>query len=441
VRISEACNCNPCTISGSYGYEGYGEEFEFNYYPEEDGEEEPTEPEEPGEPPEEPKPSATIWFDKSAVIFEDEYENSPGETVPRRSTRVKLTCCAYGGEKGGNFTVDLSGMGALKLVSGTPPSSRTIAPYETVTFEAEYEAEKASSQKDGTVARVKITENETNQVFNDDDNITVVKVTISPMKIARDNMLPGRHKLGVCEVVSCRQEPNMPLVTWDAEHGSFHQEENSCYYHCPLYATINSITVRIGDVEFIPSISVVEPQNIVVGDTAIKDYGVHPGMSGYIGMVLDLYVSPFDVSFEYIEVEEVPNEMGVHTGYFALSYFSNIWYHTSGNGAGVWIGVEEDNHYAKDLAAYTKSIPKVYLTGLEGENILGWYYGYLSWNVPFGWRKKQTVHNDVLPHKQFAEGTRQEFVLESNGNLTIFKLGSWVSRSTNEVIMIYGAEQ
>ena len=52
VRISEACNCNPCTISGSYGYEGYSEEFEFNYYPEEDGEDwDPDNPEEPGESP------------------------------------------------------------------------------------------------------------------------------------------------------------------------------------------------------------------------------------------------------------------------------------------------------------------------------------------------------------------------------------------------------
>ena len=58
-----------------------------------------------------------------------------------------------------------------------------------------------------------------------------------------------------------------------------------------------------------------------------------------------------------------------------------------------------------------------------------------------GGEKKQTVHNDLLPYKQFLEGTRQEFLLESNGDLTIHKLGSWVSRSTNEVIMIYGAEQ
>ena len=441
VRISEACNCDPCTISGSYGYEGYSEEFEFNYYPEEDGEDwDPDNPEDPGEPPEESKPSATIWFDKSAVIFEDEYENEPGVVVPRRSTRVKLTCCAYGGELGGNFTVDLSGMGALKLVSGTPPSSRTIAPYETVTFEAEYEAEKASSHEKGTVAKAKIIEKDTNLICDTEDKMTVVKVTISPMKIARDNMLPGRHKLGVCEVVSCRQEPNMPLVTWDAEHGFFYNEGLSIYYSCPLYSLINPVKAKVDEVELIPDIQIVEPQDIVALNTTFKDYGIHPGVAGYVGMELDVYISPFDVSFEEIDIEEVPNERGSHIGFFASPNFSNIWYHTSLNGAGNWINVGEDNYFARDLAAYTGAIPKVYLTGLDGMNTLGWYYGYISWDVPFGWRRKKTGGKYDLPYKQFAHDTEQEFVLEDDGTLLIRKLGSWVSRSTNEVIMIYGAD-
>ena len=36
---------------------------------------------------------------------------------------------------------------------------------------------------------------------------------------------------------------------------------------------------------------------------------------------------------------------------------------------------------------------------------------------------------------------KSEIGVDSEGTLTIKKLGSWVSRSTNEVIMIYGAEQ
>jgi hypothetical protein len=329
-------------------------------------------------------------------------------------------------------------MGALRLVSGTPPTSREIGPYETADFEAEYEGETASSQENGTIAKAKLIENETNIKFDDEAKITVVEVTFSPTKIARDNMLSGRHKLGVCEVVACSQEPNMPLVTWVAEYGYFHLEGSMHYFHCPLHATENPIKAVVKDIELIPNISVHEPQGVIAKNVSFKDYGVHPGNSGYVGMELDVYISPFDVSFEEIDVEEVPNENGSHVGYFALSYFSNIWYHTSGNGAGNWIKIKEDNYFGIDLAAYTESIPKVYLTGLDGEDFLGWYYGYLSWHIPYGWRSSKPNGSTVLPYKHFAQDTRQELTLESNGTLTISKLNCWVSRSTNEVIMIYG---
>ena len=440
VTVSSDCECNPCVHEGSYTYEGYRARFRFTHESPPKGESGGT-PDNPEVPPEEPPASVGISFDKSAVIFEDEYENSPGDVVPRRSTRVTLKCTAYGGERGGRLDVDLSGMEGLKLVSGTPPTSRGIGVRETVEFEAVYEGEAASSRENGTIARVTFTENETNIKFDDEATITVVEVVISPMKIARDNMLPGRHKFGVCEVVSCRQEPNMPLVTWDAEYGYFHLEGSMHYFHCPLYACENPIKAVVGDIELIPNISVHEPQGVIAKNVTFKDYGVHPGRAGYVGMELDVYISPFDVSFEEIDVEEVPNENGSHVGYFAMSYFSNIWYHTSGNGAGNWIKIKEDNYFGIDLAAYTESIPKVYLTGLDEEDILGWYYGYLSWHIPYGWRSSKPNGSAVLPYKHFAQDTRQELTLESNGTLTISKLNCWVSRSTNEVIMIYGEEE
>ena len=440
VTVTGVCSNDTCVHEGSYVYEGYRERIELECEMDSDEDPEP-EPDDPSSPEEENEPSASVWFEEQAVIFEDEYENAPGETVPRRSTRTTLRCTAYGGERGGNLTVDLSGMNALRLVSGTPPSGRTLAPGEYVEFEAEYEAEKASSQENGTVAKVSFTENETNITFDDEDKMTVVEVTISPMKIARDNMSPGRHKFGVCEIVSCGQNPLSPLLSWDTEYGFFYNEGISTYYSCPLYSVHNPIKVMIGDVELIPYVSVVEPQSIKVENTIFKDYGVHPGIAGYVGMELDLYVSPFDVSFEEIDVEEVPNANGVHIGFFAAANFSNTWYHTSGNGAGSWLGVKADNYYAKDLAAYTESIPKVYLTSINGMDVLGWYYGFISWEVPYGWRQKKLGGKNELPYKQFAQDTKQEFVLDSEGTLTIKKLGSWVSRSTNEVIMIYGAEQ
>ena len=46
-------------------------------------------------------PSLSITFSKQVVIFEDAYENTPDETVSRRSTRVRLTIDAYAGAQGG----------------------------------------------------------------------------------------------------------------------------------------------------------------------------------------------------------------------------------------------------------------------------------------------------------------------------------------------------
>ena len=184
VTVTGVCSNDTCVHEGSYVYEGYRERIELECEMDSDEDPEP-EPDDPSSPEEENEPGASVWFEEKAVIFEDEYENAPGETVPRRSTRTTLRCTAYGGERGGNLTVDLSGMDALRLVSGTPPSGRTLAPGEYVEFEAEYEAEKASSQENGTVAKVSFTENETNITFDDEDKMTVVEVTILPMKIAR----------------------------------------------------------------------------------------------------------------------------------------------------------------------------------------------------------------------------------------------------------------
>ena len=428
VRISEACNCDPCTISGSYGYEGYSEEFEFNYYPEEDGEDwDPDNPEDPGGPPEESKPSATIWFDKSAVIFEDEYENEPGVVVPRRSTRVKLTCCAYGGELGGNFTVDLSGMGALKLVSGTPPSSRTIAPYETVTFEAEYEAEKSSSQKDGTVARVKITENETNQVFDDDDEMTVVRVEVEP-KVRHPSQSINRHVFGVCEGFECRVYPNGMQVSWDeVEDIIWDQKGNGyCSGFMPTYSCAKNLTLRYSEESFDVHLSCVTPSGIDVRIFALSSGSGVMGRAGDIGMFLDYSLLPSTVSFAGLRVLEESSSYGVHTGYFSDPSWSSKWYHTLENGAGTWHTVDSmDNFYARDRA---------YIGYCEEP----WSAGVLSWEIPNVWLPPTGRGGESIPQTTTFKVIWQTMSITSDGTVSVSKHGHTVSRSTNNVITING---
>ena len=149
---------------------------------------------------------------------------------------------------------------------------------------------------------------------------------------------------------------------------------------------------------------------------------------------------PYDVSFEEIAIEEVPCDLGAHMGYFAQPAFSNIWYHSRDNGAGNWNKVEYGNLCGIDDAKYTTSIPKVYLLGLDGEPLLGWHHGYLSWNIPFGWNTGITT-GTAPEYSQFATDTRQEILLDAEGTVTVSKLGCWISRSTNDVIMLYGDVQ
>jgi hypothetical protein len=412
VRISEDCSCNPCTIRGRYGYEGYGEEFEFNYYPEEDGEEEPADPEEPVEPPEEPKPSVSVWFDKSAVIFEDEYENSPGETVPRRSTRTTLKCTAYGGERGGNLTVDLSGMGELKLVSGTSPSSRTIVPYETVTFEAEYEAEKASSQKDGTVARAKITENETNQVFDDDDKITVVEVrknavaTVPPFR--------QRKEVGVGERADISLTPNNVASSMTVESGRVNKDGmNGFVYLAPRKACVDRLVVDVNNVEFDVCFSVLQPSGFAVKSIKGFNSGLHDKAGNYSALI-DYIPLPTNVSFYALEFMEIGMKATDATGYFAKPEYDSLLDHSLW-GDGEWFAMESYSDYFVDEIAINMELPQPWNNG-----------GSFTWPIPVVWRfyQEEGVTNPLVNQDQ-------RFEIDANGTSRIRKLGCTVEQCTN----------
>ena len=66
--------------------------------------------------------SVSANFSKDAVIFEDAYENMPGEWVLRRSTATMLTISANGGTNGAVLSVSATNLGKLQKNSG--PASR-----------------------------------------------------------------------------------------------------------------------------------------------------------------------------------------------------------------------------------------------------------------------------------------------------------------------------
>jgi hypothetical protein len=153
-------------------------------------------------------------------------------------------------------------------------------------------------------------------------------------------------------------------------------------------------------------------------------------------MELDLYIAPFDVSFNGIAVEEVPCNTGSHTGYFDNPYFSHMWYHTRDNHAENWVDVSLGNFFAYDNAAINCSLDQILILDSEGNSVDGgWLDGSIIWNVPFGWNDAGTSGTKE-PYKTFAESTCQEMIIFNNGRTGVRKLGNQVVRMTNDVIIL-----
>ena len=426
VTVTGVCSNDTCVHEGSYVYEGYRERIELECGMD-SGEDPEPEPDDPSSPEEENEPGASVWFEEKAIIFEDEYENAPGETVPRRSTRTTLRCTAYGGERGGNLTVDLSGMDALRLVSGTPPSGRTLAPGEYVEFEAEYEAEKASSQENGTVAKVSFTENETNITFDDEDKMTVVKVEVSPVNQFPSGY-PNRHVFGVCEKFECQIIPDVSYILWNDIEDVVWDEKRDNYRSgfMPMYSCVRNLTLGYARVSFDAHLTCVTPSGIDATLFSISSVSGSKNMAGDIGMLLKFSLLPSNVSFAGLRVSEDPSSHGVHTGYFSDSLWSDKWSHTSENGAGTWHTVDsKSNYYAMD-EAYIGNCPPP------------WSSGVLSWEIPNVWLPPTGRGGENVPIKTTFKVVWQTMSIIPDGTVSVSKHGHTVSRSTNDVIMING---
>ena len=155
------------------------------------------------------------------------------------------------------------------------------------------------------------------------DRATVVQITIWPVTKAPGNQAEGRHTLGVCEKVNCRQTPNAPKVTWTAFGGYFDDDiitrgESVKVYNCPLYADSNMLRAEIGEVSYVPNLAVITPQGIATGTVQKLSFEPHPNQAGFVGMQIELYVLPLTVSFAYTMIEEVPSDQGTHSGYFGI---------------------------------------------------------------------------------------------------------------------------
>jgi hypothetical protein len=419
------CECGVCPLEGDYAYGGYCKPFSFNMNDpaiggDSSGGGDGGGPDDPDEP------SVSVSFEKDFVIFEDEYEDSPGGVVvPRFSTTTKLTLYAYGGENGGSLHFELGG--GLVVVPGSNPRPTSVSAYESVEWVVYCEATNASSRLRGAVAKAKITEYLTGIVVNAKAaRATAVEIKLHPL--TEIGNCPNRHNIGVCEIVECLHAPKAAPIVWDSPgegNGIVFEDKGKIVFSAPITGPSAFLTASVGDASYSPELTVQEPVELMCSNVVkVITNSVTPGYTGGVGMKLQLYVLPLTVSFENIAVEEVPCEIGSHSGYFTNSAFSAFWSHTYANGAGRWRDMNSGNYYGPDRST-TGNWPPI------------WDSGVMSWNIPIGWNYLRTDIGEP-PIKNFPIQYLSVWTMSPDGTVTKSKHGHIISKSTNGVIRLDG---
>ena len=212
------CTCCGCTVEGQYSYEGYWLPATSClcgcYY---DG----TGPKwEPSSAP--LAASVSALFSKSAVIFEDAYENLPGQLVEKRSERTRLNIVAHGGPNGASLSVAVTNLSKLSHISGPglPLADVAIPANTSVSYAIVYEGNEASLSTNDIVVSAEIADNVTSEGQDSHTELTCIRVIIQEEDIAPAGVCTNRHTYGVGETMRMLTVPAPPGITWSADHGS-----------------------------------------------------------------------------------------------------------------------------------------------------------------------------------------------------------------------------
>ena len=460
---STNCTCCGTGADGTYAYEGYWLPATSClcgcHY---DGEG-PTWTDD-GEDPDNPGPfaaSVSAAFTKSAVIFEDAYENLPGQWVGKRSNRMRLNLVAHGGPNGAALSVSATNLGKLSHISGPdlPLASVALPANTSVSYAIVYEGSEASGAADDISVTATLTENVTGSLSSDSCSATSVRLEMSPVWAAPENPCTNRHVYGVGEKVRFNVQPQLSSVVLSTVKQDTQDAETSEYelfgtnvtvdasveriYTCPISANyVPPVKVTRGDVEYSPLISLVEPQEVI---TRGAEWGVNKvdlfsedkrrcWLSGSVGtatLVTTNYIGPMTVSFRGIAVSELEcDEEDTITG-----CLTNVMWrtHTSGAGAGKAYPITNGNFWFIDAAGLT---PEIANWEPGGELVL---------RIPIGWHRRKSFASDeqfdiyrpdyetwgdyesraLIVDRQYT----QRFTVDGNGVCKTEKFGHWISRS------------
>ena len=383
------CTCQGCTVYGNYWYEGYrlpvwGLECGCHYVPDHG------------------PAGVSISFDRSAVIYEDAYTNQPGEVVHPARSNVVLRCSAYGGTYGGTVSVTLNDAARQKLrkIRGDNlPNNVRVAPDGRRSFEVEYSVLEPSDSVDDIQAAAVFHEDFLDAVHSSDTSMTSVKVELEAVYEAPENPNPSRHVYGVGEKVNFKVTPQSSEIMLSTDkldtgdqrdyyelfEGSVECDASSIReYVCPISANYHPpIRIVLDDVEYRPSILLVEPQMVVTPEATCTDTFL-PFQVGSGRLKTTNYIGPMTVSFQGVRFVEVPctNEVPA-TGYFASTNYMSNHVHDENAQAG-WIhDIAAGNYWTVDEAGRSGVYPN-------------WSAGMMEWKIPVGWVRKRVLDGDFL---------------------------------------------
>ena len=389
-------------------------------------------------------PSLTITFSKQAVLFEDEYEDAPGVTKPRRSTRVRLTIDAYGGAQGGTLWITGMNMDKLIAIDGdvTLPYSREIPANTAYHASSVYEGVSASvSVNDVTVNGSLLLNGQSTQI-DSLAQLTSMKIELQTVREAPSNPSMHRHVHGIGEMVLLNYHPsgNVSLDLVDANESG---TGSSRLITWGISNVQHQLTIRLADARYVPMISVLTPNGIEGQRVQSQTFGLPAGVAGGLALVQRYRVHPLNVSFEGLSIEEVPCDEEIPPeGYFVYTA-TNVFHrsHTRAAKAGVWVTVGSGNILGGpdsfDKAGFAGSLQRRTPEGVPTDDpTYGWCTGgSLTWKIPFGWNKHpHSLSAD--PVERFAEETRQVFRISANGDFRMEKLGHYAERKIDGRVFV-----
>ena len=433
ITCGDSCSCGGCSATGYLEYEGYRLPAYGGYCGCSGSVDNPGDDQDPDKDP--PLPGASATFSKRVVFFEDDYENAPGETVPWRSTETELDCWAYGGTRGGHVRIEIRGADGLVQYGGSPlPFECDLEPGEEVTFKNTYRAVRPSGGEDDIVVTATFTENETDWSQTTIDKATAVKVELETVASIPENRT--RHIYGVGERVYCRNTPDVPCQWTVASPAEVGESFGVCVLQCPFVMASLDLTVTLDGCSYAPTTRLVEPSAVVCPNAVALDFGLPAGHAGGVGLRLDLYVSPDNVSFSGLALQEIPAN-GTHDGYFNSLVFTNIWNHTKGRKAGQWKAISPDNFYMTDDACLGDEMPRLCSDGtIDGSDARTWSDGRIVWPIPMGWQSRDACDTDLPELKRMGRSYAQVFKIDSDGTTSVEKHGFEAVRGTNTVIRL-----